>query len=317
MDLVPRAGLADHPFFAGLGIEPLGNALYAPRCSPAVRRQRAAPLKALLLDQRLVAGLGNIYVCEALYRAGLSPRRAAVTLSRRRGRPRATAAARLAEAIREVLAEAIAAGGSSLRDHRPADGELGYFQHAFAVYDREGEPCATPGCRGVVRRIVQSGRSTFYLPGLPALGSDQRSGLAAVASRTGVRVPLPRQRSAERGLPWPTRPSSSRRAAASALITLNRPQALNALERDQLIGELDAALRPSRPTPRIGCIVLTGSEKAFAAGADIKEMQAQDLPATSTSSDFIAALGRASPGAQADHRRGRRLSRSAAAASSP
>jgi formamidopyrimidine-DNA glycosylase len=160
MLLVPRSGLADHPMFKGLGIEPLGNGLDGAYLAAAFRG-RVMPLKAALLDQRLVAGLGNIYVCEALHRAGLSPTRESGTLSRPRAAPRAD---RLATAIREVIAEAIESGGSSLRDYVRADGSLGYFQHAFHVYDREGAPCPTHGCGGTVRRIVQSGRSTFYCP---------------------------------------------------------------------------------------------------------------------------------------------------------
>jgi formamidopyrimidine-DNA glycosylase len=116
---------------------------------------KTTPLKAALLDQSLIAGLGNIYVCEALHRAGLSPKRAAATLSKAK-------ADRLAQAIRDVLSEAVAAGGSSLRDHRRTDGTLGYFQHAFRVYDREGAACPTPGCKGLVLRIAQAGRSTFF-----------------------------------------------------------------------------------------------------------------------------------------------------------
>jgi formamidopyrimidine-DNA glycosylase len=113
------------------------------------------------MDQRIVAGLGNIYVCEALYRSGLSPNRAAGALSRAGGKP-TERGGRLVVAIRDVLGEAIAAGGSTLRDYRHTDGSLGYFQHAFAVYGREGEPCVRPGCGGIVNRIVQAGRSTFY-----------------------------------------------------------------------------------------------------------------------------------------------------------
>jgi formamidopyrimidine-DNA glycosylase len=113
------------------------------------------------MDQRLIAGLGNIYACEALWRAHLSPERSAGSIATRTGKPKA-ASHRLAAAIRAVLLDAIAAGGSSLRDHRRVDGELGDFQHDFAVYDREGEPCRTPGCRGIILRKVQSGRSTFY-----------------------------------------------------------------------------------------------------------------------------------------------------------
>jgi formamidopyrimidine-DNA glycosylase len=160
MTLVPRADLATHPLFARMGIEPLGNALDGATLA-RLFAGKAAPLKAALLDQHLIAGLGNIYVCEALHRAGLSPRRAAGTLARRDGGPTA-AAVRLAGVIREVLAEAVAAGGSSLRDYAHTDGSLGYFQHGFRVYDRENDPCPTPGCRGMVLRSVQSGRSTFW-----------------------------------------------------------------------------------------------------------------------------------------------------------
>lgn len=162
MTLAEAARLDEHPHLASLGIEPTGNALSGAFLAQAFAG-RAAPLKAALLDQSVVAGLGNIYVCEALWRAGLSPLRAAGTLARADGGPTARAE-RLATAIREVIAEAIVAGGSSLRDYVQADGALGYFQHRFAVYDREGEPCPRPTCRGVVTRIVQSGRSTFYCP---------------------------------------------------------------------------------------------------------------------------------------------------------
>ncbi len=145
-----------------LGPEPLGNAFDAAMLARACQGKKTS-LKAALLDQRVVAGLGNIYVCEALYRAHLSPKRMASTIADRNGAPNERAA-RLVEAIRAVLNEAIKDGGSSLRDHRLTDGDLGMFQHNFRVYDREGEPCRTPGCRGIVKRIVQSGRSTFYCP---------------------------------------------------------------------------------------------------------------------------------------------------------
>ncbi|GGH06251.1 formamidopyrimidine-DNA glycosylase [Alsobacter metallidurans] len=160
MTITERATLAEHPLFRQMGIEPLGNALNGASLATLFAR-KSAPLKAALLDQRLVAGLGNIYVCEALHRARLSPRRAAGTIARQDGGPTAKAE-RLAVVIRETLEEAVAAGGSSLRDYAQTDGSLGYFQHRFRVYDREGEPCPTPGCRGVVQRIVQSGRSTFF-----------------------------------------------------------------------------------------------------------------------------------------------------------
>lgn len=160
MLLEKRRDLPSHALFRDIGIEPLGNELDGDLIAKAFRN-KAAPLKAALLDQTLIAGLGNIYVCEALHRAGLSPRRAAGTIVRQDGKPTARASA-LAGIIREVLQEAVEAGGSSLRDHRQTDGALGYFQHSFRVYDREGEPCPNPKCRGVVRRIVQSGRSTFF-----------------------------------------------------------------------------------------------------------------------------------------------------------
>lgn len=162
MELIPRAELTDHPLFNKLGIEPLGNELDADLLAELFKG-RKAPLKAALLDQRLIAGLGNIYACESLHRARLSPKRAAGTLAGKAGKP-TPAAARLASDIRAVLEEAIRAGGSSLRDHKQTDGALGYFQHNFRVYDREGEPCPTPDCNGVVKRIVQSGRSTFFCP---------------------------------------------------------------------------------------------------------------------------------------------------------
>ncbi len=160
MDLVATAEIDRAKHLAGLGLEPLDGGLDAAALA-RLFSGKAAPLKAALLDQKLIAGLGNIYVCEALHRAGLSPRRAAGALALKNGRP-AAAAARLAGAIRDVLAEAVAAGGSSISDHRLTDGSLGYFQHAFRVYDREGAACPTQGCRGLVTRLVQSGRSTFW-----------------------------------------------------------------------------------------------------------------------------------------------------------
>ena len=142
--------------------EPLGNAFDAAMLARACHRKKTS-LKAALLDQRVVAGLGNIYVCEALYRASLSPKRRAATIATRTGGPNERAVA-LVEGIKDVLRDAIKAGGSSLRDHKRTDGELGMFQHHFQVYDREGEPCGRPGCHGTIRRIVHGGRSTFYCP---------------------------------------------------------------------------------------------------------------------------------------------------------
>jgi formamidopyrimidine-DNA glycosylase len=160
MDLVPRAGLAACRHFAGMGIEPLGNELSGEAVARLFQGKRT-PLKAALLDQRLIAGLGNIYVCEALHRAGLHPGAPAGSLADARGEP-TPKAHELAGVIREVLGEAVAAGGSTLRDFAHADGSLGYFQHRFRVYDREGEPCPSPGCGGAVERVVQAGRSTFF-----------------------------------------------------------------------------------------------------------------------------------------------------------
>jgi formamidopyrimidine-DNA glycosylase len=162
MLLLKRDELETHPLLAELGVEPTGNMLSAEALAPRFAG-RAAPLKAVLSDQKVIAGLGNIYACEALWRARLSPRRAAGTLVRANGSP-TERLERLVAAVRAVIADAIEAGGSSLRDYVRADGTLGLFQHRFAVYDREGEPCPRKGCDGVVRRIVQSGRSTFYCP---------------------------------------------------------------------------------------------------------------------------------------------------------
>jgi len=162
MFLIPEAELSQHPLMKGLGVEPLGPELTADYLAQRAFGKKV-DLKAFLLDQRIIAGLGNIYVCEALYRAVLSPTRKAATLAARTGKPTERARA-LVAALRSVLSDAIAAGGSSLRDYRHADGALGEFQHAFSVYDREGKPCPRPGCGGTVKRIVQSGRSTFYCP---------------------------------------------------------------------------------------------------------------------------------------------------------
>ncbi|MCR9256639.1 MAG: bifunctional DNA-formamidopyrimidine glycosylase/DNA-(apurinic or apyrimidinic site) lyase [Alphaproteobacteria bacterium] len=156
MDLWPTEALEDHPWLAALGPEPLSNAFNGPALAEALAGKRT-PIKAALLDQRVVAGLGNIYVCEALFESGLSPRRLAATVQGGR-------AEKLAASVKDVLGRAIAAGGSSLRDYRQADGELGYFQHSFSVYGREGEPCPGCTCDKTVQRIVQSGRSTFFCP---------------------------------------------------------------------------------------------------------------------------------------------------------
>jgi formamidopyrimidine-DNA glycosylase len=156
MGLIATATLDLHPWFAGLGPEPLSDAFDAARLKACFKDRKQGP-KTLLLDQRIVAGLGNIYVCEALHRARISPFKPA-------GRISAPRLGRLVEAIRAVLGEAIAAGGSTLRDYAQADGALGYFQHRFRVYDREGTPCPNTGCGGVVARKVQAGRSTFYCP---------------------------------------------------------------------------------------------------------------------------------------------------------
>lgn len=156
MDLMATSTQETHPLLAVLGPEPLGNS-FDERYLVGRLKDRNTPVKSALLDQRIVSGLGNIYVCETLYRARISPLTRAGALTQER-------AASLVPLIREVLVEAIEAGGSSLRDYRQADGELGYFQHSFSVYGREGQPCATPGCTTTIAREVQSGRSSFYCP---------------------------------------------------------------------------------------------------------------------------------------------------------
>ncbi len=154
MDLLATDAADQHKLLSSLGPEPLGNDFHEDHLISAFRNKNT-PVKSALLDQRIVAGLGNIYVCEALFRAGVSPRRKAGQVSKQR-------VAALVPVVRQVLQDAIEAGGSSLRDFRQADGELGYFQHRFDVYGREGEPCRTNGCNGSIQRITQSGRSSFY-----------------------------------------------------------------------------------------------------------------------------------------------------------
>ena len=160
MHLIDRRHIDRYPAFENLGPEPTGNSLSADYLASrfAGRKQ---PLKTVLLDQKIIAGLGNIYVCEALWRAGLSPERAAGTLVTAEGEA-SDRLVLLTQKIRDVIADAIAAGGSSLKDHIKADGTLGYFQHSFSAYDREGHACRTPGCKGTVTRITQAGRSSFY-----------------------------------------------------------------------------------------------------------------------------------------------------------
>jgi formamidopyrimidine-DNA glycosylase len=158
MTLAREAELDSHPFFVALGVEPLSNSFDAAALAK-IFASKKTPLKAALLDQKLIAGLGNIYVCEALHRSGLAPDRSAGDLV-----AGGEAAEKLVRAIRNVLEEAVAAGGSSLRDHRQADGALGYFQHQFRVYGREGEACSTAACNGTIARRIQGGRSTFYCP---------------------------------------------------------------------------------------------------------------------------------------------------------
>lgn len=154
MDLMPTATAAAHPLLASIGPEPFGNDFSEPYLAARLKG-RNTPIKSALLDQRIVAGLGNIYVCETLFRAGVSPLRLA-------GKVKKPAA--LVPIIRQVLTEAIDAGGSSLKDYRQTDGELGYFQKHFQVYGREGQPCETPGCSSMITRTVQSGRSSFWCP---------------------------------------------------------------------------------------------------------------------------------------------------------
>jgi formamidopyrimidine-DNA glycosylase len=162
MDLVPAASLESHALFKGLGVEPLGDDL-TPSWLAAKLRGKATSLKAALLDQRIIAGLGNIYACEALFRARISPLKKAGTIATKSGKPIKKTEA-LVEGIKAVLQSAIKAGGSSLRDYRHTDGRLGRFQYRFKVYGREGKPCTRTGCGGTIRRMVQGGRSTFFCP---------------------------------------------------------------------------------------------------------------------------------------------------------
>ena len=156
MDLCPTHEVTEHRLLAKIGPEPLGNDFSEPMLIAALKG-RNTPIKSALLDQKIVAGLGNIYVCEVLFRAHMNPKRKAGMMSAKR-------VGGLVQIVREVLKEAIDSGGSSLKDYRQADGELGYFQHAFKVYGREGLACLTEGCDGEITRITQSGRSTFYCP---------------------------------------------------------------------------------------------------------------------------------------------------------
>ncbi len=162
MKIIARKALEDEPLLKGLGPEPLGNEFDAAMLAHSCAGKKTS-LKAALLDQRVVAGLGNIYVCEALFRSHLSPKRSASTLADKKEQP-TEHAKRLVTSIHAVLNQAIKAGGSSLRDHRQTSGELGYFQHSFQVYDREGEKCQSNGCGGIVKRFTQNGRSTFWCP---------------------------------------------------------------------------------------------------------------------------------------------------------
>ena len=156
MDLIETGRVEEHPLLSKLGPEPLGNSFDSDHLAKAFKDKRS-PVKSALLDQRIVSGLGNIYVCEALWRSGISPKRLAGKVSK----PKVEV---LTSVIRDVLEDAIEAGGSSLKDYRQADGELGYFQHSFATYDQEGNACRTDDCTGTIKRIVQSGRSSFYCP---------------------------------------------------------------------------------------------------------------------------------------------------------
>lgn len=162
MDLIPTKALDSHALFKGLGVEPLSAAFTAEWLAGRLKG-KATSIKAALLDQRLIAGLGNIYACEALFRAGISPMKLAGAIVAKSGKPTQKTEA-LVEAIKAVLEDAIKAGGSSLRDYKRTDGRLGRFQHRFNVYGRVGKPCSKKGCGGTVRRIVQGGRSTFYCP---------------------------------------------------------------------------------------------------------------------------------------------------------
>ncbi len=248
MDL-ERAGEA-HPLLRDLGVEPLGNGLSADYLRQAFTGKKA-PLKAALLDQRIIAGLGNIYVCEALFRSRLSPRRKAGTISKRND----LRSDELVRHIRDILTEAIAAGGSTLQDYQSVDGTKGEFQERFLVYDREGGtvPCTGLHVDGAPSCTI--GPLHLLLSNLPTLSiMNQDTIITEIRGKVGI-------------------------------ITLNRPKALNALN-GQLITEMNAALDRFDADSNIGCIILTGSEKAFAAGADIREMKDKTF-AEVTEEDFL------------------------------
>ena len=154
VDIIPLKNLAEYPSLAALGPEPLSNAFNASALRQKINKKQSS-IKSVLLDQTIIAGLGNIYVCEALHRSGISPRRKAKNISENK-------LDRLVVAIRVVLQDAINAGGSTLKDHLQTSGEMGYFQHQFRVYSREGEKCMKKSCSGMIKRIIQSGRSTFF-----------------------------------------------------------------------------------------------------------------------------------------------------------
>ncbi len=242
-----------HPMLANLGIEPTGNALDGMLLADLMRG-RKAPLKAALLDQTVIAGLGNIYVAEALWRAGLSPRRAAGTIAAAPGKA-TERSTRLATAIRNVVADAIHAGGSSLKDHIQTDGSLGYFQHSFSVYDREAELVRDPAAAAPSIASFRAGAPlSIARPASGELSDGSRSSPGRIAMTYETIIVETRGK--------------------VGLVTLNRPKALNALN-SQVLGEIVAALQAFDANMEIGAIVITGSEKAFAAGADIKEMQAK------------------------------------------
>ena len=204
------------------------------------------------MDQTIVAGLGNIYVCEALHRARLSPKRMASTIATKAGKPN-DRAERLVDGIKAVLNDAIKAGGSSLRDHKRTDGDLGLFQHHFRVYDREGEQCPTPAAAAPSSASSRTAAQRFIVRYARNDAGKDNSGKHHELRKH-------RRRNSRQGL----------------LIRLNRPQALNALNR-ALMHDLTRALDAFEADANIGCMVITGSDKAFATGADIKEMADQDL----------------------------------------
>ena len=283
MDLIPTKGLDSHALFKGLGVEPLSGAFTAEWLATRLKG-KATSIKSALIDQRLIAGLGNIYACEALFRAGISPMRLAGTLATKSGKPTKMTEA-LVAAVKAVLEDAIKAGGSSLRDYRRADGRIGRFQHRLQGLWPRRQTLLKKRLRR--NRTPHRPRRTLdlLLSNLSTLGDSETIMFANVFTAREPDPEAPKKNGAYETILVSTK-------GKVGLIQLNRPQALNALN-TELISEVNRALESFEADPSIGCIVITGNEKAFAAGVDIKEMH-QKTFVEAYGSDFLAPFDRIS-----------------------